>query len=86
VKVCCSYFERGEAEGISNGELIDLLGISSPSVLARAGYSVLEAQQVMESLVLITYDENGRIQAPTSLPISAPPPQEPKQGDLNFEP
>jgi hypothetical protein len=43
VRVCCRYFEIGERDGISHGELIDFLGISSPSVLDQAGYSVTEA-------------------------------------------
>src|SRR5881394_4093245 len=78
VRVCCHYFESGEREGISHGELIDFLGISSPSVLDRAGYSDSEAQRVMESLALITYDDQGRANAPSSLPgsLSAPPPEQ----------
>ena len=39
LRVCCDYFQRGEHEGISHGELIDFLGVSSPSVLDRAGYT-----------------------------------------------
>jgi hypothetical protein len=83
VGVCCHYFESGEREGISHEELIDFLGISSPSVLDRAGYSNGEAQRVMESLVLITYDNQGRPRAPTSLPSRSlrPPPE---QSDLKF--
>jgi hypothetical protein len=83
VRACCHFFESGEREGISHGELIDFLGISSPSVLDRAGYSEEEAQRVMDSLILITYDDQGRPQAPTSLPSgSFPPPSE--QTDLRF--
>ena len=81
--VCCNYFVRGESEGISHEELIDFLGISTPSVLDRAGYSDLEALRLMESLVLITYDENGAPQPPASVPSKSPP-NEPKQSDLNF--
>jgi hypothetical protein len=75
LRVCCSYFERGEAEGISHGELIDFLGISARSVFTRAGYSDSEGLRVMEALPLITFDANGRPQAPTSLPNKAPPPE-----------
>ena len=71
IRVCCHYFESGEREGISHAELIDFLGISSPSVLDRAGYSDSEAQRVMESLTLITYDAQGRAHAPTALPIGS---------------
>src|SRR5438552_3827068 len=74
LRVCCHYFESGEREGISHGELIDFLGISSPSVLDRAGYSDSEAQRVMKSLVLITYDDQGRAHAPSSLPVSSSAP------------
>src|SRR5258705_8347275 len=83
VRVCCHYFESGEREGISHGELIDFLGISSPSVLDRAGYSDSEAQRVMESLTLITYDSEGRPHAPDSLPVSSTTPP-PEQTDLRF--
>ena len=77
LRVCCQYFEKGESESISHEELIDFLGVSSPSVLDRAGYSDSEAQRVMESLVFITYDSEGRPHAPSSLPVrSTPPPPE----------
>src|SRR5262249_39146274 len=76
LKVCCRYFEAGEREDISHGELIDYLGVSSPSVLELAGYSDQEASRVMESLCLITYDKDGRPHAPEALPSPAPPPPE----------
>ena len=82
VRVCCHYFESGEREGISHGELIDFLGISSPSVLDRAGYSDSEAQRFVEALTLITYDSEGRPHAPASLPVSSTTP--PEQADLRF--
>lgn len=82
VRVSCRYFESGEREGISHGELIDFLGISSPSVLDCAGYSASEAQRVMEALTLITYDSEGRPHAPSSLPTSSTPP--PEQTDLRL--
>ena len=84
VRVCCRYFESGEREGISHGELIDFLGISSPSVLDRAGYSDSEAQRVMEALAFITYDSEGRPHAPSSLPFSSTTPR-PGQSDLRFD-
>lgn len=82
IAVCCRYFESGDHEGISHGELIDFLGISSPSVLDRAGYSDSEAQRVMDALRLITYDSEGRPHAPSSLPASSAPP--PEQTDLRL--
>ena len=72
LKACCRYFESGEHEGISHGELIDFLGISSPSVLDRAGYSDKEALRVMELLRLITYDKDGRPHSPEALPVPQP--------------
>ena len=54
LRVCCHYFESGDREGISHGELVDFLGVSSPSVLDRAGYSDQEALRAMELLHLIT--------------------------------
>jgi hypothetical protein len=83
IRVCCNYFETGEQEGISHGELIDFLGISSPSVLDRAGYSNTETLQVMKALSLITYDSEGKPHAPSSLPVSFTT-QPPKQTDLRF--
>ena len=76
IRACCHYFESGENEGISHPELVDFLGISSPSVLNRAGYSDQEALRVMELLRLITYDKDGRPHAPETLPSPAPPPPE----------
>ena len=80
LNACCRYFESGEHEGISHGELIDFLGVSSPSVLDRAGYSDKEALRVMELLRLITYDKDGRPHAPEALP--SPPPPAPEQQRL----
>jgi hypothetical protein len=75
--VCCRYFESGDKEGISHGELIDYLGVSSDSVLDRAGYSSEEAQCVMNGLTMIKYDKQGKPQPPTSLPDNPPlPPEE----------
>lgn len=68
LRVCCRYFQRGEREGISHGELIDFLGVSTPSVLDRADYSDEQAQRVMDALQLIRDDENGTPQPPDSLP------------------
>jgi hypothetical protein len=83
LRACCHYFEAGEPENISHGELIDFLGVSSPSVLDRAGYNDQEVLRVMEFLRLITYDKDGRPHPPEALPSPAPPP--PEQQRLGFE-
>lgn len=72
LRVCCHYFESGERQGISHGELIDFLGVSTPSVLDRAGYSQHESLRVMELLSLIKYDKDGRPKAPESQPHPSP--------------
>ena len=72
LRICCRYFQHGEHEGISHGELIDFLGVSTPSVLDRADYSDEQAQRVMDSLRLIRYDETGTAQPPDSLPHEYP--------------
>jgi hypothetical protein len=53
----CRYFRRGAAAEYSYGELVDFLGVSSPSVLDMADYSVKAAQRVMEMLADITDEE-----------------------------
>ena len=56
-RVICRYFMRGSLADISHPELIDFLGVSSPSVLDRAGYSDEQAQRVMDMLATITDEE-----------------------------
>ena len=53
----CRYFRRGAAADFSHPELIDFLGVSTPSVLDLAGYSDAAAQRVMEMLADITDEE-----------------------------
>jgi hypothetical protein len=82
IAACCRYFEKGEREGISHEELIDFLGISTPSVLDKAGYSDEEVRRVMRLLSLITYDKEGKLRPPASLPneSSAPPAEQTEFG------
>lgn len=42
------YFNKGEQEGFSTGELVDFLGVSSPSVLSTAGFTDDEEVRIME--------------------------------------
>jgi hypothetical protein len=53
----CWFLRRGAEEDFSQGELTDLLGVSSPCVLSLAGYSEEAAQRVMDMLGDITQDE-----------------------------
>ena len=53
----CRYFRRGAAADFSHPELIDFLGVSTPSVLDMAGYSDAAAQRVMEILADITDEQ-----------------------------
>jgi len=54
---CCRYFRRGPLTGLSQSELIDFLGLSSPSVLDLAGYPPEVAQQVMEMAGRLSEEE-----------------------------
>jgi hypothetical protein len=53
----CRYFRRGAAADFSHAQLIDFLGVSTPSVLDMAGYHDSAAQRVMEMLADITDEE-----------------------------
>src|SRR5258708_18870723 len=56
-QACCRYFKRGELADISQPELIDFLGVSTPSVLDMAGYSDTDAQRLMEMIADISENE-----------------------------
>jgi hypothetical protein len=53
----CRYLRRGADEDFTTGQLVDFLGVSSPSVLDMAGYSEAAALRVMEMLADITDEE-----------------------------
>jgi hypothetical protein len=53
----CRYFRRGAEADLSHEELIDFLGVSTPSVLDMAGYSHAAADRIMLMLREITDDE-----------------------------
>ena len=56
-RACCRFLKRGRFAGISQSELIDFLGVSTPSVLDKTGYSDKDAQRVMDILATISDDE-----------------------------
>jgi hypothetical protein len=53
-RACVRYFRRGHSVGLSHPELIDFLGVSTPSVLDKAGYSDEDSQRVMGMLADIS--------------------------------
>jgi len=60
-QTCCRYFKRGEIADLSRPELVDFLGVSTPSVLEMAGYSDEDAQRVMEMIADISEDEIEKV-------------------------
>jgi len=44
----CRYYKRGEKANLTNDELIDFLGVSTPSILDKAGYTEEEATALMD--------------------------------------
>lgn len=59
-KAACRYFNLGLAAGLSTGELVDFLGVSSPSILSRAGYDDKESRLIMELIGQLTDEEIQR--------------------------
>lgn len=53
----CRFYKRGLAADLTIGELIDFLGVSSPSILDQAGYNDAEAEAVMAISDALTEDE-----------------------------
>jgi hypothetical protein len=51
------FFSRGTAQGFTTGELVDFLGVSSPSILERAGFTDDEASVAMDVVAALTDDE-----------------------------
>ncbi len=45
--VLCRYYKRGLRANLTTGELIDFLGVSTPSILDKAGFDDEEADEVM---------------------------------------
>ena len=85
LRVCARYFQHGKQEGFDHGELIDYLGISSPSVLDMADFSESQATHVMTLLPLLEEGTDGTCRAPDALP--PPPPVIPPtiQSELDLQ-
>jgi|SRR5579871_2473219 len=60
----CRYYKRGERANLTAGELIDFLGVSTPSILDMAGYTEEEGDAVMEISDTITEDDLNRTVLP----------------------
>jgi len=58
-QACVRYFRRGHTAGLSHPELIDFLGVSSPSILDKAGYSDEDSQRVMDMLADMSDEIDG---------------------------
>jgi len=53
----CRYYKRGEAANLTASELIDFLGISSPSILEMAGYGEEEGDALFVISDALTDEE-----------------------------
>ena len=50
----CRYMKQGLRAGFSTGELVDWLGVSSPSILDAAGFDDVEAVAAMKLLGVVS--------------------------------
>ena len=55
--VLAGFFKHGARAGFTTGELVDFLGVSSPSILEQAGFSDDEATLAMDVVVALTDEE-----------------------------
>jgi hypothetical protein len=60
----CRYYKRGFRAHVTTSELIDFLGVSSPSILERAGYSAAEGDALMRLSDALTDEEIRRADLP----------------------
>lgn len=56
-KVLCRYYKRGLRANLTTSELVDFLGVSSPSVLEEAGLNDEEGDEVMALSGSLTDEE-----------------------------
>lgn len=57
----CRYYKRGEQANLTAGELIDFLGVSSPSILDMAGYTRIESDALFAISDKLTDDEINQV-------------------------
>ena len=60
-QVLCRYYKRGLRANLTTGELVDFLGVSSRSILDRAGYDEDESDAVMVLSADLTDEEIERV-------------------------
>lgn len=55
--VLCRYFKRGLNASLTAGELIDFLGVSTSSIVERAGFTEEEGDAVMAISDQLTHED-----------------------------
>ncbi len=60
----CRYYKRGEQANLTAGELIDFLGVSSPSILDIADYTDEEGDALFVISDSLTEDDIRQIMLP----------------------
>lgn len=58
--VLAAFFKHWTAEGFSIAELVDFLGVSSPSILERAGFTQEEELNALDIAAKLTDEEIAR--------------------------
>lgn len=53
----CRYLKQGTGAGFSTGELVDWLGVSTPSILDEAGFDAPSSEAAMELLASLSDEE-----------------------------
>ena len=60
----CRYYKRGERVNLSTGELIDFLGVSTPSIIDKAGYNEEEGDALMQISDALRDEEVSSVDLP----------------------
>lgn len=58
----CRYYKRGKTANLSTEELVDFLGVSSPSIIDLAGYTEQEGNALMQISASLTDDDIDRVE------------------------
>jgi hypothetical protein len=60
--VLARFYQRGADADFTTGELVDYLGVSSPSILERAGFSDDEVDRAMAIVADLTDEEIAAVE------------------------